>query len=70
MLNRLNKFVDKLSEFLAARKGLLVLFGILLVVINFILQFFPQIGWLASSDLLLHLGIIIALIGILLAWAL
>jgi hypothetical protein len=62
--------LDKISEFLAHRKGLLPMLGILLVVLNLILQFFPGAGWLAESDLLLHLGVIIAILGILIAWAL
>jgi uncharacterized membrane protein len=69
-MEKLSRFVDDLSNFFAARKGLLVILGILLVFINAVLQFFPQLGWLVSSNLLLHLGIILALIGIMLAWAL
>ena len=37
MLNRFSKFLDRASEFLAHRKGLLPLVGILLVVLNFVL---------------------------------
>jgi hypothetical protein len=70
MGRKINVLVDFLSEFFAARKGLLILFGIILVLCNALLQFFPDIGWLGSSNLLLHLGIIIAFIGVLLAWAL
>ena len=62
-------FWIEFSEFLAARKGLLPLIGLLLVVINFILQFFTM-GWIAESNLFLHLGLILAIIGFLLAWAL
>jgi hypothetical protein len=68
-MQKLSRFLDRISEFLAARKGLLPLIGLLLVVINFILQFF-SIGWIAESNLLLHLGLILAIIGFLLAWAL
>jgi hypothetical protein len=70
MGNRLNALVDFLSEFFATRKGLLILVGIIFVVCNALLQFFPDIGWLGTSNLLLHLGVVIALIGVLLAWAL
>jgi len=70
MAHKLNHLVDILSEFFAARKGLLVIIGIVLVVCNLLLQFFPGLGWLSTSDLLLHLGVVIALIGVLLAWAL
>ena len=70
MGQKLNALVDFLSEFFAARKGLLILLGIILVLCNALLQFFPNIGWLGTSNLLLHLGVVIALIGVLLAWAL
>ncbi len=67
---RFNQFLDNASEFFAHRKGLLPILGILLVIVNGVMQFFPNPGWLAETDLLLHLGIIVALLGILLAWAL
>jgi len=70
MAEKFNTLLDKLSEFLALRKGLLPLLGILLVIINAVLQFLPASGWLGESNLLLHLGIILAILGILLAWAL
>jgi hypothetical protein len=69
MINKISKFVDKLSEFFAARKGLLPLVGILLVALNFLLHFLP-IGWFISTDFFLHLGIILAILGFMLAWAL
>jgi hypothetical protein len=69
MVQRFSTFLDRASEFLAARKGLLPLLGIALVVLNLIFQIVPA-GWLTTSNLFLHLGIILALIGILLAWAL
>jgi hypothetical protein len=69
MLEKFSSFLDHFSEFIAARKGLLPLLGILLVLLNFIVRLmFP--GWLAQTDLLLHLGIILAILGFLLAWAL
>ena len=69
MIRFLSTLLDKLSSFLAHRKGLLILVGICLVIANLILRFLA-ISWSTSSDLLLHLGVIIALIGVLLAWAL
>jgi hypothetical protein len=65
----MSKMLDKLSESLAHRKGLLPLLGILLVVANFIVQFFVP-GWFGASNLLLHLGLVIAIFGLMLAWAL
>jgi hypothetical protein len=70
MLNRFSKFLDHTSEFLAHRKGLLPLLGILFVLINFILNLIPGVGWIATSNILLHLGLIIAILGFLLAQAL
>ncbi len=64
-----SSLLDRLSEFLAHRKGLLPLLGMGLVVVNFILQFLP-LGWLATSNFFLHLGVILAIIGFMLAWAL
>jgi len=67
----ISKLLDWFSNFLAHRKGLLPLIGIVLVIINFILQFFFPIGyWLPGSNLFLHLGIVIAIFGMMLAWAL
>ncbi len=66
----LNRLLDQLSEFLAHRKGLLIILGIFMVLANFVFQFIPSSGWVESSDLLLHLGVILAFLGILLAWAL
>jgi hypothetical protein len=70
MGRKLNQLLDFLSDFLAHRKGLLPMLGILLIVCNGILQFLPVAGWLVDTNLLLHIGIVVALVGILLAWAL
>jgi hypothetical protein len=70
MIEQFSTLLDRISEYLAHRKGLLPLLGILLVVVNAVLQFIPAAGWLADTNLLLHLGIILAIVGILLAWAL
>lgn len=70
MMIKLSSFLDKLSDFLAHRKGLLPLIGVLFVLLNWIVQWLPQAGWVAQTNLLLHLGIILAILGILLAWAL
>lgn len=64
-----SKLIDQASNFFAARKGLLPLVGILLVVINLIFRLVLP-GGFANSDLFLHLGVIIAILGLMLAWAL
>lgn len=70
MVTALNYVLDRIDEFLAHRKGLLLLISILFVLINFIFQFIPGMGWLARSNLFLHLGVILGLVGVMLAWAL
>jgi hypothetical protein len=69
MINALSSFLDRLSDFLAHRKGLLPLVGIAFVLLNFILQLVPS-GWMGQSNFFLHLGIILAVLGLLLARAL
>ncbi|MCX7976855.1 MAG: hypothetical protein N2646_07255 [Bellilinea sp.] len=68
-MENLSRFLDKVSSFLANRKGLLPLIGLTLILLNFIFQFLLN-GWLVESNLLLHLGLIVAIIGFMLAWAL
>lgn len=69
MLNKLNNFLDVASDYLAQRKGLLPLIGIFFIIVNLVLQIF-QLGWIEDSNLFLHLGVIVAILGIMLAWAL
>jgi hypothetical protein len=66
----MSKLLDLLSEYLAHRKGLLPLIGIVLIIVNLVLQFALTPFWLTTSNLLLHIGLIIAIIGLMLAWAL
>lgn len=68
MFQWLNKKLDEASNFLSARKGLLPFLGMLLIVANFFFQFIP--GWFGGSNLLLHLGLLVAILGLMLAWAL
>jgi hypothetical protein len=62
--------VKKLADFLEGVKGLSILVGILLVVLNFIAQYIPGPTFLGDSNLLLHLGVVVGLLGLLLAEAL
>jgi len=65
--------IDRISNYLAQNKALPVFVGIALVILNYVLQFLahvPVIGALVSTNLLLHLGIIVGLVGILLGDAL
>ena len=70
MRNLLNRLLDAAAEFFARRKGLLPALGIILVMTNGILQFIPGGGIFVEANILLHLGVILAVFGILLAWAL
>ncbi len=69
-MEKFSKFLDKVSDYLAHRKGLLPMLGILLILLNWILQFIPGLAGFAGSNSLLHLGVIVAIIGFMLAWAL
>ena len=66
----LSRLVDNASNYFARRKGLLPLLGILLVIINFILPFIFGLNVITGSNLFLHLGVIIAIFGMMRAWAL
>jgi hypothetical protein len=70
MISWLSKLLDRLSEFLAHRKGLLPILGMLLIIANLILQFVLPPDWVRDSNLLLHIGLIVAILGLMLAWAL
>ena len=63
----MNELFDTVSQFLAKRPGLLSLVGLLFIIINLILHLI--LGneiWLTSSNLLLHIGLIVAILGLLL----
>jgi hypothetical protein len=70
-MKRFSRLIDKASDYFAHRKGLLPLIGILLVIINYILPFiFGLDNVITGSNLFLHLGVIIAIFGMMLGWAL
>ena len=69
--------LDTLSHLLAHNKGLLVFAGVGLVALNLLLSLTigaesgPGFGaWLVRTNLLLHLGVIVGLLGILIGDAL
>jgi len=66
----LSKLVDLSSEFFAHRKGLLPYIGILFIIVNLVLVILFPTGWLATKNLFLHVGLVIAIFGLMLAWAL
>ena len=69
-MKKISQLLDKLSDYFAHRKGLLPILGIVLILLNWVLQFFPSMYGFAETNTLLHLGTILAIVGIMLAWAL
>jgi len=66
----ISKLLDHLSEYLAHRKGLLPIIGLFMIVINLLLQFIFPGSFLATTNLFLHVGLIVSIFGLMLAWAL
>ncbi len=66
----ISKLLDTLSNYLAHRKGLLPIIGMGLIFINLLLQFVFPGSLLATTNLFLHVGLIVAIFGLMLAWAL
>jgi hypothetical protein len=62
--------LNRITDFLAQYRGLPTLVGMALILVNLVLQFFPNLGWLRDSNLLLHLGVLLSFAGILMANAL
>ena len=73
-MNRLESFLsrllDKLSEYLASRKGLLPLLGTVMIILNFLFEIFLPGAYITQIDLFLHLGLVVAIFGLVLASAL
>jgi hypothetical protein len=70
MKHKFSRFIDFVSNYLAHRKGLLPTLGLFLITANWIIQLIPGIGWLAGTNSLLHLGLVFAIVGFMVAWAL
>lgn len=67
----MNRLIDRVADFLAAKPGLLPVVAIGLIFLNFILQIYPGSSyWVVDSNLLLHLGLIIGFVGFLVIRAL
>ena len=68
----LSKVLDRISDYVSAHRGMPVLLGVLLVVMNYILLIIPgvQLGFVETTNLFLHLGVIVGLLGVLLGDAL
>lgn len=71
MIENFSKFLDVASDYFAHRKGLLPLIGVCLILLNLVLAIILPADWfIIKSNLFLHLGLVVALIGLLLANAL
>lgn len=66
----ISRLLDNLSNYLAHRKGLLPIIGLIFILVNLILQFIIPGGFIATTNLFLHIGLFIAILGLMLAWAL
>ncbi|MCZ2127331.1 MAG: hypothetical protein LC099_06100 [Anaerolineales bacterium] len=66
----ISRLLDTLSNYLAHRKGLMPIIGLVFIFFNLLLQFIFPASFIASSNLLLHVGLIVAILGLMLAWAL
>jgi len=66
-------WLKRISDFLARVPGLPILVAMSLVIVNLALRLLPDwpvVGWLARTDLLLHVGLVLGLLGVLLGDAL
>lgn len=67
---RISSFIERLSGWLARRRGLPVVVGIALVILSFLFQVLngasPSPGLQTAATLTLYLGLILALIGLVL----
>jgi hypothetical protein len=67
------RLLRTLSDFLARTPGMPILLAVALILLNFLLQLLPDltfVAWLAHTDFLLHLGLVLGFVGILLGDAL
>jgi len=69
MKARISEILDSISNFFEKRKGVLPLIGLAFILLNFLITLFGS-SWLVQTNFFLHLGLIIAIIGFMIAWAL
>ncbi len=68
----LSRVIDRISDYVSGHRGVPILLGVALVVLNYVLLIIPgiQLGFVETTNLFLHLGVIVGLIGVLLGDAL
>jgi hypothetical protein len=62
--------ISAIGNALADRRGVPLIIGLVLVLLNFVCQFIPALGWFAEYNVLLHLGLVFSIGGALLSAAL
>ena len=63
------KLLQRISNFMARLPGVPILVAVGLIILNLVLQLLPAwpvVGWLAETNLFLHIGIIVGFLGLLL----
>jgi hypothetical protein len=70
MISWISKTIDWASDYFAHRKGLLPIVGLVFIIVNLVLVIIFPASWLATTNLLLHIGLIVAIFGLMLSWAL
>lgn len=63
----LARLISAAGNTMAERRGVPLIVGFFLVILNFICQFIPALGWFGEYDVLLHLGLLFSIGGSLLA---
>lgn len=66
----ISRLLDFLSNYLAHRKGLLPVIGMALILVNLLFAIIFPGSFLADANLFLHVGLLVAIFGLMLAWAL
>jgi hypothetical protein len=68
----LSRIIDWISDYVSTHRGVPVLLGVALVVLNYLLLIIPgvQLGFVEETNLFLHIGVIVGLVGVLLGDAL
>ncbi len=66
----LAQFATTATNFLADRRGVPIMLGFLFVALNLVFQFIPGLGWFREYNIMLHIGVLLAIGGLLLAPAL
>jgi hypothetical protein len=63
----INRLVERVADFLAKWPGFLPLAGLGFIAINFLLQIYPGSSyWIVDANLFLHLGLVVAILGLIL----